>query len=227
MSNSELWQQYRLLLLKADFVVTYSALSDEIPIEEIPNFELIEDKPKFVVPPTHKIEPKEVAKEIQNNMLLASPLAVFRRRHLPNQGSASTENVSLGAFSVAALGLATVSRSRFAKCSRDIAPTLGVHAKHKQLCLARSPSPTPCHLIFLPGQKFDLTGTRKGRGFGWYDRLLAELPSDWIRVGIATESQLENITLIRNPWDQPIDWLIWKKKNYWEIIETKQKNRLS
>lgn len=198
MSNPKLWQQYRDLLEKADFVVTYSALSDEIASEKIPLFEIVKDKPKFVVPTTHKIEPKEVADKINKNMLPASPLAVFRR-----------------------LGLATVSRSRFAKCSCDIAPTLGVRAKHKQLCLARSPSPSPCHIIFLPGQKFDLTGTRKGRGFGWYDRLLTELPIDWIRIGVAKEKQLSKTPLKRYPWDQPVDWLVWKNtENVWEITKT-------
>jgi hypothetical protein len=151
MTNPELWQQYQALLKNVDFVVTYSALSDEIPVEETPNFEIIKNKPQFIVPPTHKIEPKEVGCQ-----------ALF--------------------------------------CTK------------KYL--------TPSVIIFLPGQKFDLAGTRKGRGFGWYDKLLAELPTDWIRIGVANENQISQTPLVRNQWDQPVYWLVWKENRSWEITKT-------
>jgi 5,10-methenyltetrahydrofolate synthetase len=161
MTNPELWQQYRSLLDKANFIIIYAALSDEIDINKVPHFEIVKDKPTFVVPPTHKIEPKEVAKVIINTVAAACAL-----------------------------------------------------------------KPVPCTLIFLPGQKFDLTGTRKGRGYGWYDRLLAELPNNWIRIGVATASQIESTPLIRNPWDQPIDWLIWRDEtDRWNMTKTKNPER--
>jgi len=159
MSKPELWQQYGALLEKADFIITYSALSDEIPVEQTPHFEIIKNKPTFIVPPTNKIEPKDVADKII---------------------------------------------SAFATCTLI---------------------PVPCPLIFLPGQKFDLTGARHGRGFGWYDKLLAELPNEWIRIGVAKENQISQTPLKRNLWDQPIDWLLWQsQENSWKIIETKERD---
>lgn len=174
MSNQKLWQQYQAILEKADFIVTYSALSDEISVEKTPHFEIIKDKPKFLVQPTHKIEPKEVANEIKSFIenLILSP------RHC-------------------CAGAGTLSNT------------------HRVFSGPRRA------LIFLPGQKYDLKGTRHGRGFGWYDRLLAELPSNWIRVGIADESKISITPLTRNKWDQPMDWLVWKDKNgLWKIIKT-------
>ncbi|MDO8511648.1 MAG: 5-formyltetrahydrofolate cyclo-ligase [bacterium] len=176
MSNPKLWQQYQELLSKTDFVVTYSALADEIPIEEIPNFELIKNKPKFVVPPTQKMEPKEISKKIVAAFATCTP--PFRARPAPRS------EVRL--------------KGRLAQMG-------GLQ-------------PEACPLLFLPGQKFDITGTRHGRGFGWYDRLLAGLPNEWIRIGIATESQISHTPLIRNPWDQPADWLIGEQnQRRWKI----------
>lgn len=146
------------MITNTDFVVLYSAMTDEIPIEQIPNFELIKDKPNFIIPPTHKIDPNEIAKNILN------------------------------------------------------------------IFFTLTQKTNPHVLIFLPGQKFDLMGTRKGRGFGWYDKLLAELPNNWIRIGIATPSQISDTPLIRNPWDQPVNWLIFQKnENDWKIAETKNR----
>lgn len=76
-------------------------------------------------------------------------------------------------------------------------------------------------LIFLPGKQFDLYGTRNGRGFGWYDKLLSSLPIKWVRIGIAKNEQLSLRRIERQKWDQPIDWLIWEKpKGGWQIMET-------
>ncbi len=62
--------------------------------------------------------------------------------------------------------------------------------------------------IVVPGKLFDLYGTRHGRGFGWYDRFLAAIPTDWPRIGITTTSQLSTLRLPRQAWDQPVDWLM-------------------
>jgi len=37
-------------------------------------------------------------------------------------------------------------------------------------------------VVLVPGQRFDSLGNRHGRGGGWYDRFLAAVPADWIRV---------------------------------------------
>ncbi len=74
--------------------------------------------------------------------------------------------------------------------------------------------------ILIPGRAFDLTGTRHGRGFGWYDRLLAHLPKDILRIGIAQHDQLHTAPLRRQPWDEPVDWLIYQQDSKWKVHKT-------
>lgn len=74
--------------------------------------------------------------------------------------------------------------------------------------------------IFLPGQKFDAIGTRHGRGGGWYDRFLSELPGSYLRIGVLAQANFSSSTLVRKPWDQSVDWLIIQKDEEWQLIET-------
>ncbi len=60
-------------------------------------------------------------------------------------------------------------------------------------------------VIFLPGRKFDALGTRHGQGGGWYDRYLARVPSNWLRVGLCTSERFSTEALTRLPHDQPVD----------------------
>ncbi len=60
-------------------------------------------------------------------------------------------------------------------------------------------------VILIPGRLFDITGTRHGRGGGWYDRFLAAVPREWFRVGFCYESQFSAAPLLREAWDQPMD----------------------
>ena len=74
--------------------------------------------------------------------------------------------------------------------------------------------------LFIPGTRFDLRGTRHGRGGGWYDRFLASVPKDWIRVGVMKLSQIAAVPLTRNEWDQPVDWLLAFDGTSWQAFET-------
>jgi len=61
--------------------------------------------------------------------------------------------------------------------------------------------------VILPGTSFDASGTRHGRGAGWYDRFLATAPREWVRIGVCTPRQFSVVPLVRKPWDQPMDYV--------------------
>lgn len=61
--------------------------------------------------------------------------------------------------------------------------------------------------VLLPGRQFDVRGTRKGQGGGWYDRFLAVVPREWIRVGFCRAGALSDTPLTRNVWDQAVDYV--------------------
>jgi hypothetical protein len=59
--------------------------------------------------------------------------------------------------------------------------------------------------VLVPGTRFDATGTRHGRGGGWYDRFLSQIPREWVRIGFCSEEQFSEELLKREPWDEPMD----------------------
>jgi 5,10-methenyltetrahydrofolate synthetase len=61
--------------------------------------------------------------------------------------------------------------------------------------------------IFIPGREFDATGTRHGKGAGWYDRFLSATPKEWLRVGLCWKSQFSDTPLVRESWDEPMDFV--------------------
>jgi 5-formyltetrahydrofolate cyclo-ligase len=74
--------------------------------------------------------------------------------------------------------------------------------------------------VFMPGRRFDVTGTRHGRGHGWYDRLLSHLPEKWLRVGVLSPNLLSAEPLVRQSWDQPVDVLLIAKEAGFDSVET-------
>ncbi len=72
-------------------------------------------------------------------------------------------------------------------------------------------------LVFIPGRAFDLTGTRHGRGRGWYDRFLRALPQSWWRIGVAKKKHMHQKRLLRQPWDEPMDWLLINDGDAWQM----------
>ena len=60
-------------------------------------------------------------------------------------------------------------------------------------------------LVLVPGQAFDASGTRHGRGGGWYDRFLANAPREWKRIGFCYDDQFSAELLTCEAWDEPID----------------------
>lgn len=62
--------------------------------------------------------------------------------------------------------------------------------------------------ILVPGRVFDATGTRHGKGAGWYDRFLSQAPSSWTRIGFCFNDQFASEPLIRESWDEPMDYIV-------------------
>ncbi|MBE0604570.1 MAG: 5-formyltetrahydrofolate cyclo-ligase, partial [Deltaproteobacteria bacterium] len=58
-------------------------------------------------------------------------------------------------------------------------------------------------LVLVPGVAFDRKGNRLGRGLGYYDRFLARLPGDVLRVGLAYSDQVVPEVPV-DEWDVPL-----------------------
>lgn len=139
---------------------------------------------------------------------------------LPTSLNQALEHVTLGIFYSAkpdepdcsGFQLSTTSRIAL-PASASIDPFLfaaDIAAKH----------PNEHAVIFVPGRQFDLTGTRHGRGGGWYDRFLSRTPREWIRVGAARQSDVSEAPLVRESWDEPMDWLLIESNGVWTAHET-------
>lgn len=62
--------------------------------------------------------------------------------------------------------------------------------------------------LFIPGRRFDATGTRFGQGGGWYDRFLSAAPKEWLRIGFCYDDQFSAHPLVRQAHDQPMDYVV-------------------
>lgn len=77
--------------------------------------------------------------------------------------------------------------------------------------------------VLISGKKFDTFGTRHGKGTGWYDRFLSKLPPTWLKIGVADISHISKSKLVRQIWDQPMDWIVVKDGSDWRVYEMKIK----
>lgn len=75
--------------------------------------------------------------------------------------------------------------------------------------------------ILIPGQMFDIKGTRHGRGRGWYDRFLSKVPRNWLRIGICDESSFSESPIERKEWDEPMDLIFVQAKEKWRIFDVR------
>lgn len=80
--------------------------------------------------------------------------------------------------------------------------------------------------IFIPGQAFDTTGTRHGRGHGWYDRFLSKVPHQWLRIGMVSIAHFHTEKIFRAMHDQPVDVVITfdSLKKEWSAHKTHARN---
>lgn len=74
--------------------------------------------------------------------------------------------------------------------------------------------------ILIPGRAFDAIGTRHGKGAGWYDRFLAACPPDWIRIGLCTDKEFSTEPLVRQPWDEPMDYVVVQTNDGYTLYTT-------
>lgn len=75
----------------------------------------------------------------------------------------------------------------------------------------RLTAPDEVDVALLPGLAWDRSGTRLGRGAGYYDRLLADPRFRAHRAGLFFAVQ-EFPTLPSDPWDQPIHSVVTEKE---------------
>ena len=79
--------------------------------------------------------------------------------------------------------------------------------------------------ILIPGQRFDMHGTRHGRGGGWYDRFLSRLQRTYHRIGVGQSTHLSSGDLLRQPWDEPMDWLLISSQHHWQTHQIGETRR--
>lgn len=78
-------------------------------------------------------------------------------------------------------------------------------------------------VVVLPGVAFDLDGGRLGRGGGHYDRLLAMLPADVVRIGLAHTGQM--VTRVpRGEHDELLDILVTDRAVHHTGARTEQRD---
>lgn len=83
--------------------------------------------------------------------------------------------------------------------------TFGVLQPDPQKCPAADPA--TAGLIFVPGLAFTKDGHRLGRSRGYYDRLLAVLPTSTLRIGVCFRSQLLD-SIPCEPHDKSVDLVL-------------------
>jgi len=64
-------------------------------------------------------------------------------------------------------------------------------------------------IFFVPGKEFDMEGNRKGRGFGYFDRFLADVKKPI--VGICRDNCFKDVLRV-NEWDVPVNYVITDKR---------------
>lgn len=92
----------------------------------------------------------------------------------------------------------------------------GVHEPNSKHCKPLLPS--KLDLIVVPGLAFTTKGDRLGRGGGYYDRFLGQLPRATAKVAVAFELQM-NPSLPTQAHDMAVDSVITELSHYSRITD--------
>ena len=103
------------------------------------------------------------------------------------------------------------------KAAYEIAPRAALDPL-KEAAAARAAAAGARACVLMPGRKFDTAGTRFGQGGGWYDRFLAEVPREWLRIGFCYDYQFSEEPLERMEWDQVMDVVCVVNKETQELV---------
>jgi 5-formyltetrahydrofolate cyclo-ligase len=104
---------------------------------------------------------------------------------------------------------------RFRNFDELVPGTLGIlePAEWFRTASDRVATPEELDLVLVPGLGFDRRGGRLGRGKGYYDRFLKQLPARVPKVALAFEWQLvDEIPMLAH--DVRMDWIITEKNIY-------------
>ena len=66
---------------------------------------------------------------------------------------------------------------------------------------------TALDAIFIPGLAFSSDGGRLGFGGGWYDRLLARIPEETVKIGVCWDRLVIN-DVPMDSWDIRVDGVL-------------------
>ena len=67
-------------------------------------------------------------------------------------------------------------------------------------------APDDIDVVLVPGLAFDGRGNRLGRGMGYYDRLLDQIPAGVVRVGVSVDDLLVDALPVEDH-DHPVAWV--------------------
>lgn len=93
----------------------------------------------------------------------------------------------------------------------DLVPgAYGIPTAKDAPAAGRAQEPEAIRLCLAPGLLFDREGYRLGYGGGYYDRFLRRHPES-TAVGLHYAAQMSQTPLPREPWDQPLRYLLNEK----------------
>ena len=94
-----------------------------------------------------------------------------------------------------------------AKLDDLVAAAWNPWVREPSLSASQIVEPSEIGLILVPGLAFTRKGARLGRGGGYYDRFLAQLPRETTKLGICFDLQLVD-SLPSEPHDERVDGVI-------------------